>query len=67
MKKYELEQSHTATKTEISTGKQDMALKNTLNWRTYLMWQSYVQKQKHIDMLEKFYTNIVEALKLAAS
>ena len=68
MKKYELEQSHTATKTEISTGKQGMALKNTLIWRTYLMWQSYVQKTKtHIDMLEKFYTNIVEALKRAAS
>ena len=29
-KKYGLEQSHTATKTEISTSKQDMALKNTL-------------------------------------
>ena len=25
------------------------------------------KKQKHIDMLEKFYTNIVEALKQAAS
>jgi len=25
------------------------------------------KKQKHIDMLEKFYTNIVEALKRAAS
>ena len=44
-----------------------MALKNTLIWRTYLMWQSYVQKTKHIDMLEKFYTNIVKALKRAAS
>jgi len=30
MKKNELEQSHTATKTEISTGEQDMALKHTL-------------------------------------
>jgi len=30
MKNYELEHSHTATKIEISTGKQELALKNTL-------------------------------------
>ena len=66
--KYELNQSHTATKTEISTGKQDMALKNTLIWRTFTSCDNPMcKKQKYINMLENFYTNIVEALKRAAT